>query len=137
MRRPSCGYIMTHMLWCKHNLFKKFLLFSKWGFLSAWNQNIFKTRFIIPEKSSSFWLKAPKKLMITIRNLWMGYQLRIRWSSLERFISIVWLRKGCHVFKVFFYNGFPLDLDDHKINGVATDLFCTGVIGHPGCMFLN
>ena len=24
-----------------------------------------------------------------------------------------------------------------KINGVATDLFCTGVIGHPGCMFLN
>ena len=24
-----------------------------------------------------------------------------------------------------------------KINGVATDLFCTGVIGHLGCMFLN
>ena len=22
-----------------------------------------------------------------------------------------------------------------KINGVATDLFCTGVIGHPGYMF--
>ena len=22
-------------------------------------------------------------------------------------------------------------------NGVATDLFCTGVIGHPGSMFLN
>ena len=30
------------------------------------------------------------------------------------------------------------DLDDHKNkNGVATDLFCTGVIGHPGHMFLN
>ena len=30
------------------------------------------------------------------------------------------------------------DLDDHKNkNGVATDLFCTGVIGHPGYMFLN
>ena len=29
------------------------------------------------------------------------------------------------------------DLDDHKTNGVATDLFCTGVIGHPGHMFLN
>ena len=28
------------------------------------------------------------------------------------------------------------DLDDpkHK-NGVTTDLFCTGVIGHPGCIF--
>ena len=24
-----------------------------------------------------------------------------------------------------------------KINGVATDLFCTGVIGHPGHVFLN
>ena len=24
-----------------------------------------------------------------------------------------------------------------QINGVATDLFCTGVIDHPGCMFLN
>ena len=30
------------------------------------------------------------------------------------------------------------DLVDHKIkNGVAIDLFCTGVIGHPRCMFLN
>ena len=30
------------------------------------------------------------------------------------------------------------DLDDHKNkNGVATDLFCTGVIGHPEHMFLN
>ena len=30
------------------------------------------------------------------------------------------------------------DLEDHKNNnGVATDLFCTGVIGHPRCMFLN
>ena len=30
------------------------------------------------------------------------------------------------------------DLDDHKNkNGVATDLFCTGEIGHPGHMFLN
>ena len=30
------------------------------------------------------------------------------------------------------------DLDDpkHK-NGVATDLFCTGVIGHSGYIFLN
>ena len=30
------------------------------------------------------------------------------------------------------------DLEDHKIkNGVATDLFYTGVIGHPGHTFLN
>ena len=37
-----------------------------------------------------------------------------------------------------YHNGFPLDLDDHKNqNGVAADLFCTGVIGHPRHMFLN
>ena len=36
------------------------------------------------------------------------------------------------------HNGFPLDLDNHKNrNGVATDLFCTDVIGHPGSMFLH
>ena len=34
--------------------------------------------------------------------------------------------------------GFRYDLDDHtNKNGVATDIFCTGVIGHPGYMFLN
>ena len=27
--------------------------------------------------------------------------------------------------------------DYQKENGVATDLFCTGVIGHPGYIFLN
>ena len=30
-----------------------------------------------------------------------------------------------------------LDLDDHKINGVATDLFYTGVIDHLIDMVLN
>ena len=36
------------------------------------------------------------------------------------------------------HNRFPLDLDDHKHkNGVATDLFYTGVIGHPGSMFFK
>ena len=33
---------------------------------------------------------------------------------------------------------FRHDLDDHKDkNGVATDLFCTDVISHPGHVFLN
>ena len=36
------------------------------------------------------------------------------------------------------HNGFPLDLEDHKHkNGVATNIFCTGVIGHPDYVFLN
>ena len=31
------------------------------------------------------------------------------------------------------------DLVDYKnkMDGVATDLFCTGVIGHPGYVFLS
>ena len=37
------------------------------------------------------------------------------------------------------HNDFPLRLGGlPKIkNGVATDLFCTGVIGHPRYIFLN
>ena len=36
------------------------------------------------------------------------------------------------------HNDFSLDLDDHKnVNGVAIDLFCTDVIGHPRYMFSN
>ena len=35
------------------------------------------------------------------------------------------------------HNGFSLDLDDHKNNGAATNLFCKGVIGHPVGMILN
>ena len=44
------------------------------------------------------------------------------------------LIKGKHVC----HNGFSFELEDHKNkNGVAIDLFCTGVIGHPGHVFLN
>ena len=50
-----------------------------------------------------------------------------------------------NVWLPFYYFGmlpvitvFRHDLYDHKHkNGVATDLFCTGVIGHPGHVFLN
>ena len=39
--------------------------------------------------------------------------------------------------KYYCHNGFPSQLGRLKTNGVVTDLFCTGVIGHPGHMFLN
>ena len=35
------------------------------------------------------------------------------------------------------HNGFPPRLGRPQKYGVAIDLFCTGVIGHPGHMFLN
>ena len=41
-------------------------------------------------------------------------------------------------FRTFVITVFRHDLDDHKNkNGVATDFFCTGVIGHSGYIFLN
>ena len=45
-------------------------------------------------------------------------------------LSPQWSRQICH-------NGFPPRLGRPRKYGVATDLFCTGVIGHPGHMFLN
>ena len=43
---------------------------------------------------------------------------------------------NCHIFIVITVSRH--DLEDHKNNNrVATDLFCTGMIGHPGYMFLN
>ena len=53
-------YHDTHAL-MQTQFIQKFILFSKRGFHNAWNQNILKTWFIIHEKSSSFWLKGPKK----------------------------------------------------------------------------
>ena len=43
--------------------------------LSQRLKNIFKTQSIILEKSPSFWLKAPKKLVITVENPQMGIDL--------------------------------------------------------------
>ena len=39
---------------------------------------------------------------------------------------------------LYCHNGFPPRLGgSQKLNGVATDLFCTGVIGHLGYMFFK
>ena len=56
----------------------------------------------LPQNMFYFDLRLLQKLVITVRNLRMGYQLEIKQSSSKRFISTVWLRKECHVFKAFF-----------------------------------
>ena len=73
----------------------------------------------------------------------MGYDILMSYGFLAGFQKTEIYsrtRDGCHVstsgsgrdnFIGIRANGFS------KINGVATDLFCTGVIGHPGYMFLN
>ena len=55
------------MLWCKHNLFKNSFYFQNEASTTLETKIFSKTWFIIHEKSSSFWLKVPKKLVITIR----------------------------------------------------------------------
>ena len=59
--------ISWHRCFDANTIYSKIPFISKRNFHNAWNQNILKTWFIIHEKSSSFWLKAPKKLVITIR----------------------------------------------------------------------
>ena len=48
MQMPPCGYVTMQILftWRKCNLTKNFFYFANRGFLRAWNQNTFKTRFI-------------------------------------------------------------------------------------------
>ena len=84
-------YVMNAnvFLWVYHDMnalmrthfIKKFPLFSKRSFLSAWNQNILKAWFITPEKSYTFLLKALQKLVITVRNPRMRHRLGIWWSG--------------------------------------------------------
>ena len=121
MQLPSCRYAMNAnaLLWVCHDVnvrlrlchdvnvhmmqtqfIQKFLLFSKRDFHNAWNQNLLKAWFI--KKLSSFWLKAPKKLVITIRNLRMGHWFRIWWSgSKDLFSQFSWAKRWC-ISKAFF-----------------------------------
>ena len=75
-----CKCPLVGMPWCK--CFDANTTYSKTSFVfksrlpRPWNQNIFKTRFIILEKSYFFLLKAQKKkLVIIVRNLWMAIDL--------------------------------------------------------------
>ena len=111
-RECPLGYAMNAnvLLWVYHDtnalmqtqFIQKFLLFSKRGFHNAWNQKILKTWFIIHEKSSSFWLKAPKKLVIIVRKSLNG---AFTWNLmiwLKRLISTIWLSKEMTHFQGLF-----------------------------------
>ena len=58
---------------------QKFLLFSKWGFPNAWNQNIFKLNLLFLKSHLPFDLKLPKNWWSLLENLWMGHLLEIWW----------------------------------------------------------
>ena len=79
-----------------------------------------------PRFTSQFWSKLQNSLGTTLHFSTTFHPHTD--GQFERTIQT--LEDMCH-------NSFSFDLDDHKINGVATDLFCTGVIGHLGHMFPN
>ena len=93
MQMPLCGYIMTWMLWCKHNLFKNLLYFQNEA--SSAPNFFFKTWFIISWNVMFFltW-GSQKKLVITVRNLLMGHWLRIWWSGSKYLFSKFGWAKG-------------------------------------------
>ena len=100
MPRCECplGHVMMQMLWCRHNLFKNSLYFQNEAFSATEIKNIFKSWFIISRKVIFlffflFWLKAPKKLVIIVRNLRIGHLLEIWWSGSKDLFSQIWLSK--------------------------------------------
>ena len=108
MQMYPCRYAMNvnAPLWVYHDtnalmqtqFIQKFFLFSKRGFHNAWNHNILKTWLIIHEKSSSFWLKAPKKNWWSLlENLWMRHLLEIWWSGPKDLsLQIDWAKRMAH-----------------------------------------
>ena len=88
----------------------------------------YQTQFIIPEKSSSFWLKASKKLVITVRNLRMGYWLRIWWSGLKDLFSQFSWAKGVARFQGFFLK----KMNSLKIKHLKKIHFCCSWIWQFG-----
>ena len=127
MWMPPCGYAMMRMPPCGHVVMQmqfnqKFLLFSKlrlprslepkcFQYLIYFSQRLFL--FILarlecslhhscPKNIFYFDFKASKKMVIIVRSLRMGCQLKIRWFGSKRFIFMVRLRKGVASFQDLF-----------------------------------
>ena len=112
LRRCGCDFLFFQykmltvgMPWYKCQLTKNFLLFSKsrlscslkpkcfpnsiyffedYSFL--FRRGLNASASFLPQNMFYFGLKLPQKFVITVRNLRMGYQLGIEWSSLKGFI---------------------------------------------------
>ena len=97
---PWCKCPLVGMPWCEcfdaNNLFKNSLCFQNQSFLGVWNKNIFESRFVIFRKVIFFffYLRLPKKLVITVRNLWIGHWLKIWWSGSRDLFSQFGQRDG-------------------------------------------
>ena len=105
--------VHVDMSWCKcfdaNTIYSKILFVFKIKPSSApETKNIFKSWFVISRKVIFlffllFWLKAPKKLVITVRNLWIGHLLEIWWSGSKDLFSQIWLSKEVARFQSLFF----------------------------------
>ena len=111
MQMPSCGYAMMWVnVLTQTQFIQRFPLFSK----SRLPQRLKlkkKIQILICYFSKGhllilfflfFWLKAPKKLVITVRNLRIGYLLEIWWSGSKDLFSQTWLSKEVAHFQGIF-----------------------------------
>ena len=80
---------------------QKFLLFSKRGFHNAWNQKYFQTQFIM-KSYLPFDLRFPKKMVITVKNLWMGIDLESDDLTQKIYFHNLVEHKRWHISKAFF-----------------------------------
>ena len=94
---PWCECPLVGVPW--HECFDANTIYSKIHFIfktrlpQRLKPKYFQTQFIILEKSSSFWLKAPKKLVITVRKSPNG---AFTWNLMiwiKRLIFAIWLSK--------------------------------------------
>ena len=99
-------------LWVYHDMnaltqtqfIQKFPLFPKRGFLNAWNQNILKAWFIIPEKSSFFFdLRLLKNWWSLLEISEWGIDLESDDLAQEIYFHSLVEQKGWHVFKAFLW----------------------------------
>ena len=102
MQMPPCGYIMTQMLWCKHKLFKNSLYFQNEASFAPEIKIFSKFDLLFLKSHLLFYLRLPKKLVITVRNLQMGCWLEIRWSGSKDLFSQLGCAKGVTHFQGFF-----------------------------------
>ena len=77
-------------------------------------------------------LNCPTVKCNKVKELKLGLDMDLVAIELTGSVEIMWPASNTLIITVF-----SLDLDDHKTNRVTTDLFCMGVIGHLGCVFLN
>ena len=94
MQMPPCEYTMPRMLWCKHNLFKNSLYFQNEASTTPETTIFSRLDLLFMKSHLPFDLRLPKKLVITVRNLRMGYRFEIWWSgSKDLFSQFGWAKR--------------------------------------------